>query len=88
MKPDTQTAMRELIQQVRSSIPFDTPAADLCSDTCAGCSRKLLDYLEMELENWESRLDQGEIPNFGDINKIARSSKKIYNALKKNGLIN
>ena len=87
MKPDRPTAMRKLIQQVRTAMPFDLPEANLCSGKCNGCSQKLLDYLDMELEDWEYRLDSGETPDFGDINKIARTSKKIYRVMKKNGLV-
>ena len=52
-----------------------------------GCSIKLLEYIAMELESWECRLDDGDIPNFGDLKKLARSSNKIYLALLKNGLV-
>jgi len=87
MKPDTATAMRNLIRQVRETIPFDLPDAVLCADECKGCSVKLLEYLSSELDDWDYKLDQGEIPNFGDINQLARSSRKIYQVLQKNGLI-
>ena len=68
-------------------MPFDLPEANLCSGKCNGCSQKLLDYLDTELEDWEYRLDAGETPDFGDINKIAKTSKKIYRVMKKNGLV-
>ena len=87
MKPDRPTAMRKLIQQVRTAMPFDLPEANLCSGKCNGCSQKLLDYLDVELEDWEYRLDAGETPDFGDINKIAKTSKKIYRVMKINGLV-
>ena len=69
-------------------MPFDLPEANLCSGKCNGCSQKLLDYLDMELEDWEYRLTAGETPDFGDINRIARTGKKIYRVMKKNGLVN
>ena len=87
MKPDRPTAMRMLIQQVRTAMPFDLPEANLCSGKCNGCSQKLLDYLDTELEGWQYRLDAGETPDFGDINKIAKTSKKIYRVMEKNGLV-
>ena len=80
--------MRKLIEQVRTAMPFDLPEANLCSGKCNGCSQKLLDYLDMELEDWEYRLTTGETPDFGDINRIARTSNKIYRVMKKNGLVN
>ncbi|MFW2373120.1 MAG: hypothetical protein ACN4GM_08360 [Gammaproteobacteria bacterium] len=87
MKPDTNTAMHNLIQQIRSKIPFDMPEAQACSGMCNGCSQKLLEYLDTELISWEQRLSQGETPNLGDIKHLARSSIKIYRVLHKNQLV-
>jgi hypothetical protein len=87
MKPDTRTAMYDLIRQVRENIPFDLPETDFCADSCKGCSIKLLEYLRSEIEGWEERLEQGEIPDFGDINQLAKSSRKIHDVLKENGLV-
>ncbi|MCW8930401.1 MAG: hypothetical protein OQL19_09205 [Gammaproteobacteria bacterium] len=86
-KPDRTIAMRQLIQQVRVAMPFDLPEANLCSGKCNGCSQKLLDYLDTELEDWEYRLREGEVPNFGEIQRIAKTSKKIYRVLDRNGLV-
>lgn len=85
-KPDTRSAMYELIQQVRSVVPFGMPVADICVDDCYGCPKKLLEYLDMELDDWQRRLDSGDIPNFGDLNALAKRSKKISRALQKNGI--
>ena len=85
MKPDTRTAMQQLIVQVRASIPFDAP--ETCSDSCRGCSQKLLEFLDTELESWESRLAEGESPTFGDLQRLARQSRKVFEALQRNGLI-
>ncbi|MCG8427360.1 MAG: hypothetical protein MI754_08400 [Chromatiales bacterium] len=79
--------MRNLISEVRATIPFGLPEAQVCLDSCQGCSQKLLDYLEAELESWEQRLDEGIVPNFGDLNTLARSSRKVYRVLQSNGLI-
>ncbi|OMH38068.1 hypothetical protein [Motiliproteus sp. MSK22-1] len=90
MKPvrkSTTAAMSELIEQTRLVIPFDAPVASLCNGPCTGCSKKLLDFLDMELEDWESRLQQGEEPKLGDIQKLAKRCKKIYRVLEGNGLI-
>ena len=87
MKPDTSTAMHQLIEQVRNNIPFGMPVSDLCSGICNGCSKKLIDYLDMELVDWEQRLDAGELPKLGDINRLAKTSGKIYRVLQKNQLI-
>ena len=87
MKPNTSTAMRDIIEQIRGNIPFDLPEAYVCSDNCNGCSMKLLEFLDMELIDWERRLETGEIPNFGDLNRVAKMGKKIYRVLDRNGLI-
>jgi hypothetical protein len=87
MKPSTSEAMRQLIAQIRQAIPFDTNLRDVCSEDCRGCSMKLLEYLDSELESWEYRLDQHEVPDFRDLSKLERSGRKIYQALQKNGII-
>jgi len=88
-KPDTRTAMQNLIDEVRRTIPFDTPEAVMCADdtSCQGCSLKLLEYLSMELDNWQQKLDDGEVPNFADLAKLGKSSKAVYKTLEKNNLI-
>jgi len=86
MKPDTRTAMRHLIEQIREVMPFDLPDARVCEGPCDGCSMKLLDYLESELENWESRLETGETPNLGDLSKLASTGKKIHRVMVETGL--
>jgi hypothetical protein len=87
MKPDTVTAMRQLIARVREALPFDLPEAQTCSGPCDGCSMKLLAFLEGELDAWERRLDDGERPSFGDISRLARTSAKIHAVLMRNGLV-
>ena len=87
-KPNTTDAMHNLIHEVRTTLPLDLSPVEVCSDECRSCSIKLIEYIAMELENWESRLDDGDIPDFGDLNRLARSSKKIHRALLKNGLVN
>ncbi|HGG61257.1 MAG TPA: hypothetical protein ENK26_15310 [Gammaproteobacteria bacterium] len=87
MKPATPEAMRQLIRQIREAMPFDAPEADLCSGHCHGCSFKLLEYLDIRLEEWEDRLARGEQPTLGDLHRLARTGKKIYRALEKNGLV-
>ncbi len=87
MKPKTPQAMEQIIAQVRETMPFDLPLSELCDGVCQGCSKKLLEYLDMELENWEYRLQQGEVPSLADISKLVKRSKKIYSVLQKNQLL-
>ncbi len=87
MKPDTPTAMKNLIEQVRESIPFGLSEAEICIGTCRGCPKKLMEYLDQELESWNDRLNAGEIPTLGDVSILAKTSGKIHRALSKNHLV-
>lgn len=86
-KPDRTQAMLQLIKTVREKFPFNESEANMCTGQCNSCSMKLLDYLDIQLEDWEYRLKKGEIPTFGDIQQIAKTSKKIYHALDKHNLV-
>ena len=79
--------MEELIYQIKAAIPFGMPEAEICARDCSGCSKKLMEYLGTEIEFWESELANGEKPTLADIDRLAKSSKKIYIALKKNKLV-
>jgi hypothetical protein len=87
LKPKAPEAMEQLIGQIKEAIPFGMPEAEICARDCFGCPKKLLEYLDTELEFWESELASGETPTLGDIDRLAKSSKKIYKALKKNDLV-
>ncbi len=88
MKPKTDVVMSDIIHKIKDIFPFSLSEDELCGDTCThGCAKKLLDYLYMEITEWEERLENGEIPNFKDIQKITKASKKIYQALEKNNLV-
>jgi hypothetical protein len=85
-KPDSTTAMRLLIAQVRDAVPFDMREAQVCAGTCDGCSLKLLEFLGNELDGWEARLDAGERPGLRDLSRLAKTSRKVYSVLARNGL--
>jgi hypothetical protein len=87
MKPDSRTAMRLLIEEVRAALPFDVPRAQVCAGACDGCSLKLLNFLDTELADWERRLAAGERPNLGAVSHLARTSRKVYAVLERNGLV-
>ncbi|MEW8626819.1 MAG: hypothetical protein AB2551_13770 [Candidatus Thiodiazotropha sp.] len=86
-KPNTQVAMRQLIEQIRTQIPFDLSEEERCGESCQGCSGKLLIYLESELDEWEVKLDQGAVPGFADLSRLAGKAKKIATLLRRNGLM-
>ena len=79
--------MRRLIAQIRAAIPFEDPRSRACTGACDACSRKLLDFLEGELDDWERRLAAGESPNLGEVSRLARTSRKVYGVLERNGLV-
>ena len=79
--------MRNLIAEIRDRLPFDAPEAQICSDPCRGCSIKLLDYLQSELEAWEQRLDAGEKPGLADLSNLEKKGRKIYRTLRENQLV-
>jgi hypothetical protein len=80
--------MSALLADIRNHIPFDElNDARVCSGQCIGCPKKLLEYLEQEVEHWEGMLVNHETPKLGDIHKLARSSTKIFNVLQKNEIL-
>ncbi len=86
-KPDTRTAMRDLLARIRAALPFDAAEARVCDGPCDGCSLKLLEFMETELGTWESRLDAGETPHFGDLARLERTARKVLAVLAKNGRV-
>lgn len=79
--------MAQLIVEARRTFPLDAPEASVCADECRGCSLKLLEFLQSELENWEARLHDGEKPTLGDLHKLGNTCRKLYAVLEKNGLV-
>ena len=59
-RPDSVTAMRSLIAEIRRTLPFDKPEAQICTDPCRGCSIKLLDYMQAELVGVSFAVQAGE----------------------------
>ena len=85
MKPDTTTAMQQLIGQIRTTLPFDRDEAQVCAGPCNGCSLKLLGFLESELDGWEARIADGERPGLAELSQLIRTSRKIARALQRSG---
>jgi hypothetical protein len=79
--------MQRMILEVRDVIPFDMPEARICGGLCIGCPKKLLAFLEGELDGWQMRLEQGYRPSFGELGRLAACCRKIHAALQKNQLI-
>jgi hypothetical protein len=88
MKPKTDVIMADIIQQIREKFPFDISEEELCAETCShGCPKKLLEYMETEITDWEQRLAGHEIPNFRDVDKLSKTGCKIYRILEMNHLL-
>ena len=87
MKPDVKTAMANLIREAREKIPFHLSFDGNCEGRCDGCPYKLMEFLDMDLSDWELRLKRGDIPTIGDLHTLGRSCQELYNILKKEGHI-
>ena len=86
MKPSTNIAMAQLLCQIRQHVPLDMPEAQVCSGICVGCPKKVLEFMEAEVMAWEQSLDNGDTPNLGDIQKLAKTAKKVQRVLQINNL--
>lgn len=88
MKPKTPVVMPNIIKEVRDNLPFDMSEDELCAETCShGCPKNFLEFSDSELEDWDQRLQDGKNPNFHDIQKLNKTSQKIYKVLEKNHLV-
>ena len=86
-KPDRRTAMSNIITLVRADFPFYAPESQICGDTCVGCPKKLLELVEMEVLEWEYKLESGETPEFSDIDRLAKLCKNVRRSLVRNGVV-
>jgi hypothetical protein len=87
MKPNTKVAMEKLIKEARQKIPFNLSLDGNCEGRCDECPFKLLEFLDIELSDWESRLKRGDIPNLGDVHTMGRSCQEIYDILQNKGFV-
>ncbi|WP_371878040.1 hypothetical protein [Ferrimonas sp. SCSIO 43195] len=79
--------MTQLIQQARDAFPFGVPEAELCGGKCIGCPKKLLELVDTELCDWETRLEQGEVPKLGDVSRLGKLCRNVHRGLKRNGVV-
>lgn len=78
--------MQDLIAEIRRTLPFDAAEAQVCQGPCDGCSLKLLNFLESELEGWQQRLDEGEKPGFKELSGLLKIARKVQRVIERNGL--
>lgn len=83
MKPDVKTAMENLIREARKRIPFHLSFSGNCEGRCDECPYKLMEFLDMDLSDWESRLKRGDVPTIGELHTLGRSCQELYDILKK-----
>ncbi len=74
-QPDSVTAMRLLIAEIRAAIPLDAPQTLECSGDCQQCAVKLLEFLALELQSWEQRLAQHERPTLAELSQLVRTAR-------------
>ena len=86
-KPDRTCAMLAIITQVRDEFPFNQPDANICGISCTGCPKKLLELVDSELCDWECKINNGIVPNFGEIYRLGKLCKNVKRALVRNKLI-
>ncbi|PCI60613.1 MAG: hypothetical protein COB35_08705 [Gammaproteobacteria bacterium] len=87
MKPDVQTAMKMLLQQINETFPFAMPEAEICAGKCVGCPKKVLEYLSSEVDYYQAQLDNEQTPLLGDISRLALVAKKSHRSLSRNKLV-
>lgn len=88
-KPDCQTAMLNIITQVKEELPLYEPDTFICGSLghCVGCSKKLLELVDSEIMYWESAIATGRSPNFEEIRRFVKLCKNVKRALKRNNLL-
>jgi len=87
-KPNTKTAMYQLLEVIQEHIPFGLKEADMCQGICRGCSKKMMEMLDAEVSQWRADLDnQLAEPTLADLvfmEKLARRTEKV---LRRNHLV-
>ncbi len=89
MKPDRQTAMRQIIAQVKAEFPLYEPSTYICgaNTDCAGCPKKLLEMVDSEICYWESAMKRGVQPKFDEIRRFGKMCLGVRRALLRNNLL-
>ncbi|WP_394250086.1 hypothetical protein [Vibrio profundi] len=88
-KPNLETAMHQLIADVKEQFPLEDPETFVCGPQgeCVGCPKKLLELVDTELTYWEHSLSRGIVPNFEEIRQFGKLCKNVRRGLKRNGLV-
>ncbi|WP_041417793.1 hypothetical protein [Shewanella woodyi] len=88
-KPDRQSAMLQIIEQVKDQLPLYESDTFICGpdNNCQGCPKKLLELVDTELTYWESAIERGVTPNFDEITRFGKLCKNVRRGLVRNNLI-
>jgi len=58
-----------------------------CGISGVGCPKKLLEIVDTELCDWETKLDDNVIPKLGEISRLAKPCNNVRRSLKRNSLV-
>jgi len=83
-KPNTKTAIQQLIAQIQQAIPLNLNEAQMCQGECLGCSKKMLEMLDAEISYWQYT---DAIPSLKDLKNLENIGRRTYKILKRNQLL-
>ena len=88
-KPDLNSAMLNLIEEVKNELPLYESETFICGPkgNCSGCSKKLLEMVDTELMYWEHSISIGQGPNFEELRRFAKLCSSVRRGLERNGLV-
>tara|TARA_R110001583_G_scaffold85526_1_gene224040 strand:+ start:598 stop:864 length:267 start_codon:yes stop_codon:yes gene_type:complete len=86
-KPNTSTAMKMLIEQIQTALPFEKSEHEICAGKCVGCAKKMLEYIGSELDHYQCQLNNEETPTLGEISNLASIAKKVHRNMVRNSLV-
>lgn len=88
-KPDLNSAMLNLIEEVKNELPLYESETFICGPkgNCSGCSKKLLEMVDTELMYWEHSISIGQGPNFEELRRFGKLCSSVRRGLERNGLV-
>ncbi|CAM4402609.1 hypothetical protein [Vibrio agarivorans] len=88
LKPDRTTAMLQIIEQVKTTLPLYDEDTFVCSpdNSCIGCPKKLMELVESEVSYWESALQRGITPQFDEIRRFGKLCNNVRRGLIRNNI--
>jgi hypothetical protein len=87
MADNTIAEMEGLIKEARVTLPFNMVFTGHCEGRCDECPEKLLEFLDIEILHWQSRLKANVAPAAQDVDTVRKMYAQVYGILQKKGLI-